>query len=225
MKIVSYNIHHCTQIKVDKLLSMEADVFIVPELSSSEHIILPDDYAMLWVGDNSRQKKGLGVIYKKESECHIANWYNPIHEYTLPLLYNGIIILAMWPTKTNHYKAKSYPQIAIEAINEYLKHFINYKVFIAGDFNCYVGQSGENPTTYSIKKIFELLEQNNIYSLYHSIYNEPLGKESTPTFYYRFHKDKPFFIDYAFSNFDVKSFEVATWNRQFSDHCALITKF
>lgn len=221
MKIISFNIHHCSQSKVDRLLSMNADVYILPELS--ENITLPTEYAMLWVGNGSNKTKGLGVIYNSKHNCKVFNWYNPVHEYALPFLCEDILILAMWPTKTTNNKSKPYPQIAIEILIDYLPLLKNNKVFICGDFNCYVGQSGEIESKYSIKQIFELLKQNGLYSLYHLINAENLGEESTPTFYFRFNNEKPFFIDYAFANFKIQSFEIAKWDKSMSDHCALIT--
>lgn len=224
MKIISYNIHHCSQSKVDKLLSLGADLYIVPELSDIDHVTLPSSYSMFWIGDNSNKKKGLGVIYNTIYNCKIADWYNSVHEYILPFWCDDILILAIWPTKTKKNKEKSYPQITIDAIEDYVKHFKNNKVFICGDFNCYVGQSGEN-SKYSIAKVFELLNIHNLKSLYHTTTKEKLGEELIPTFYYRFNKCSPFFIDYAFSNFEVKSFEILKWDRAMSDHCALVAQF
>lgn len=188
MKIISYNIHHCSQAKVDMLLSTDADIFIVPELSSNTHLMLPIGYDMFWFGDKQYDKKGLGVIFKIKHNCKIADWFNSAHEYILPILCDDILILAMWPTKTVRNKGKSYPQIAIEALQEYYKYFDNNKILICGDFNCYVGQPGK----HSINDIFMLLKSHNIHSIYHSMCNEQLGKETTPTYYFRFDQSKPF---------------------------------
>lgn len=218
MKIISYNIHHCSQSKIDKLLSTDADIFIIPELSDKDYFRLPADYDLFWFGDKQYRKKGLGVIFKIKYDCKISDWFDSAHEYILPIQCDDILILAMWPTKTVNNKGKSYPEIAIEALQEYSNYFNDNKILICGDFNCYVGQPGK----YSIKDIFALLKSHNIRSLYHSASNEPLGKETTPTFYFKFDRLKPFFIDYAFSNFNIEAFEIAEWDKSNSDHCALI---
>lgn len=218
MKIISYNIHHCSQAKVDKLLATDADVFIVPELSSKAHIRLPMGYDMFWFGDKRYDKKGLGVIFNIKHNCKISDYFNSVYEFILPIKCDDIIILAIWPTKTANNKTKSYQQIAIEALQEYLKYFGDNKILICGDFNCYVGQPGK----HSIEDIFGLLKSYDIYSIYHSMYNEQLGKETSSTFYFRFDISKLFFIDYAFSNFKIEHFEIAKWDRSISDHRALI---
>ena len=50
MKILSYNIHHCSQEKIDKVLSYDADINVIPELSNPTHIHIPDSYEIVWQG-------------------------------------------------------------------------------------------------------------------------------------------------------------------------------
>ena len=60
MLILSYNINCFSQEKLDKVLQMEADVYILPELANQSLVRLPADYNMEWMGD--LDFKGLGVI-------------------------------------------------------------------------------------------------------------------------------------------------------------------
>ena len=71
MKIVSYNINACTQDKVDFLLSLEADVYVVPEIANNI-TISPYEYTMEYLGDIS--SKGLGLIWKK-GKLNIPDWF------------------------------------------------------------------------------------------------------------------------------------------------------
>ena len=144
MKILSYNINRFTQEKLERVLQFEADVYILPELANHSHVCLPIGYQMEWMGNFDF--KGLGVIWKSGMKIVIPNWFIPKHEYFLPLVIDGTLIIAAWPTKTERNKPKSYPQIALEAISEYNPYFEQYPVIISGDLNCYKGQSGE---TYS----------------------------------------------------------------------------
>ena len=45
----------------------------------------------------------------------------------------------------------------------------------------------------------KLFNSMNLKSIYHELSQEEEGKESVPTFYQYFHKDKPYHIDYVFS--------------------------
>jgi hypothetical protein len=51
MKIVSYNINRCNQQKIDHLLEINSDVYIVPEMSTPDSLNIPDGYKTEWIGD------------------------------------------------------------------------------------------------------------------------------------------------------------------------------
>lgn len=59
MKIVSYNIAKCVQTKIDHVLRMNADLYILPECAASKSIVLPKGYTMFWTGDDDIPKKDL----------------------------------------------------------------------------------------------------------------------------------------------------------------------
>ena len=50
MKIIAYNINRYSQEKVDKILAMGADVFILPEVAYPKMVNLPEGYQMEWMG-------------------------------------------------------------------------------------------------------------------------------------------------------------------------------
>lgn len=57
MKIISYNIAKCTQNKIDLVLCMGADLYILPECAEHKRIVLPKGYTMLWAGDEEYAPK------------------------------------------------------------------------------------------------------------------------------------------------------------------------
>ena len=101
MKIISYNTYKCTQSKIDHILGMGADLYVLPECASKEHISLPEGYDMLWCGDDDLTGKGLGVIWKKHLAIHVIPEYKKI-KHLLPIIVEGAgfpkFILAAWPT-------------------------------------------------------------------------------------------------------------------------------
>ncbi len=64
MKIVSYNIAKCSQTKIDYVLGMNADFYILPECADSKSVILPKGYAMFWTGDDDMPQKDLELSVK-----------------------------------------------------------------------------------------------------------------------------------------------------------------
>jgi len=217
MRILSYNINRFSHEKLGKVLQLEADVYILPELANQLLVHLPAGYNMEWMGD--LDFKGLGVIWKSGMNVEIPQWFNPRHKYLLPLVIDGIFIIAAWPTKTERNKLKSYPQIAMEALGEYVPHFMQYPAIISGDMNCYKRQSGET-MQFSINSIVDFLSSHGIVSVYHLQTGEAIGEESTATYYHQFKKNLPFFPDYTFANIPVKDYRLMRWDAELSDHVA-----
>ena len=50
MRIICYNIADSKQWKIDRFLSLNADVFVVPEITCIEQAVIPDDFQMAWNG-------------------------------------------------------------------------------------------------------------------------------------------------------------------------------
>lgn len=222
MKILSYNINRCTQAKIDKVLSMGADIMVLPECASYDNIILPQKYSMEWIGDNTVPWKGLGVIWDNHHDLVVAPWYNNEHKYIIPLIVDRqFLLFATWPTKTPNGK-QSYPQILFDALKEYEQYLKSYPTLICGDFNCYIGQSGCSQSTGTFEQCIDFLKANKLYSLYHERTGEDFSKESRATYYHQFKDNAPFFIDYAFTNIQTFAFEIGRWDKSTSDHCPLM---
>lgn len=215
MKIISYNISRFCQEKVDSILLHEADIYIMPELACPEMVSLPNGYEMEWMGEFAF--KGLGIVWRSELRAEVPKWFMPEHQYFLPLLVDGTLIMAAWPTTTEANKPKRYPQIAMEAIMDYESYLKAHPTVIVGDMNCYKGQSGETKQ-YSIQAIIDLMAEWGFKSAYHQKTGEPLGKESMATYHHQFKEDSKFFLDYAFTNVPIKNFQLFEWNKGISDH-------
>lgn len=217
MKILSYNINKFNQEKLDKILLHDADVFILPEVACPSMVQLPEGYGVMWTGDIDY--KGLGIVWKNELKADVPVWFNPDHQYFLPIMVEGKLILGAWPTTTEKNSPKKYPQIAMEALQYYTPFLKENFAVIAGDINCYKGQHGETKQ-YSTASIFEFLKGMGFESAYHTKTGETLGEESVATYYHLFNEKAQFFLDYTFSNIEVKSYELWAWDKEFSDHVA-----
>lgn len=221
MKIVTYNISLSTQEKIETVLAYDADLFILPEMACPSRVTLPEGYRMEWTGD--LPNKGLGVIWKTSLKVEVPSWFNPTLQYFLPLMIDGQLIIAAWPTTTEQNKPMRYPQIVLSAIQEYTPYIKQYPTIITGDMNCYKGQSRETKQ-YSIQAIFDTLADMGLTSAYHQLTGEVLGKETVPTYYHQFKEAQPFFIDYTFSSIPLKSYRLGEWDRNLSDHTPQFTE-
>ncbi len=217
MKLLSYNINRFTQEKFDKILQFNADVYILPEIACPAQVRLPDEYRMEWMGNY--EFKGLGIVWKSVFKAEVPKWFNSNHDYLLPLIIEEKLIIAAWPTRTNNNAPKDYPQIALEALQEYTPYLKIYPTIISGDMNCYKGQAGETKQ-FNIQTIFEFLESIGYVSAYHQQTGESIGNESVATYYHRFNEKSPFFLDYTFSNIPIESYSLCKWDKETSDHVA-----
>ena len=215
MKIIAYNINLSSQEKIDRILEYDADVYIIPEIACTQSVSLPVGYQMKWTGD--KPQKGLGVIWKTSFKVEVPNWFNPKLQYFLPLMIDGYLIIAAWPTTTEQNSPMKYPEIAMKALQEYAPYIKQFPTIISGDMNLYKGQSGETKK-FSIQTIYDFLKEMNVVSVYHEMTGETLGNESCATYYHQFKKNQPFFIDYTFSRIPIKSFKIGEWDSDISDH-------
>ena len=216
MKILSYNIHHCSQAKIDTVLSKGADILVLPECACPEQVNLPKDYEMTWVGEYDL--KGLRVVWHTTVKRNVATWADMAHKYMIPLIIEDKwLLLAAWPTVLPEVK-KSYPQILLEALKAYSEHIKKMPTMITGDFNCYIGQGGVNKQTGTFEQCIEYMQELGLHSEYHQRTHEAFGKELICTYHHRFKDDWTFFIDYTFTNIPLFAFMVGDWDKDMSDH-------
>lgn len=220
MKILSYNINRCSQQKIDKILSMGADIMVLPECAHPKFVNLPDGYAIEWMGKPEKcDWKGLGIIWRKEHNVAVVPWFNEAHNYIMPFIVDGeFLLIATWPTLVPEAK-KTYPQILLEMLKEYEEHFSQTPTLICGDFNCYIGQTAAAKKTGSFEQCIDFMKDRGLYDLYHQRTGEDFGKESRATYYHQFKETMPFFIDFAFTNMPVFAYELGKWDKDVSDHC------
>lgn len=226
MRIITYNISQYRQEKVDRLLPLDADVYVLPECGNEKFVTLPDGYHMLWDGDASCQWKGLAVIWKDRLRIHPVRPLDGHHEkvpYTLPLMVDGAgfpkFLLAVWPTRFRD--RRPYPGLLMAALRQFEFYLSRFDAIVTGDFNCFPGQPvhKESPT---FTDCIRFLEGHGLRSAYHELTGEEFGEESKATYYHYRHADQPMMLDYTFTSAKPGSFQIGDWNSEDCDHCPLV---
>lgn len=216
MKIIAYNISVCQQWKIDSLMEHDADIYILPECAKPSTLHVPAGYGTAWEGSswlhkNQMKSKGLAMIWNRDT-WKVPNWYAPELHFAIPITSNdGTIILGLWPTRTKE-ENHSYTTIAKTIISHYTENLKGHKVLVAGDFNLPASSFAD------IKPVDSMLKELGLESIYHKTTGEQLGEESQPTYYHQFNEDKPFFIDFAYTNMQIIDYKLLPWNGKFSDH-------
>lgn len=203
------------------LKDTEADILFIQECEKlpREHF---QGFDFHWVGQN--EKKGLGVLTKGASKFP-QDIYSSKFVYFLPVVYDDTLILGTWAFNG---RAKKFGEDSSGYFLEALEHYGDWikssnNVIVAGDFNN--GPQWDiagHPNNFA--DINHALNKLGLVSAYHSYFSEEYGQESNPTYFHQRKPEKPYHIDYIYSNFKkIKSVKVEPFNEwsHFSDHVPL----
>ena len=216
MKTVSNNISLSTQENDNKLFDLKADVYVAPEIACQDKITIPPEYEMKW--NSNCPTKGLGVIWRK-GRGKIADSFKKELAYAIPIIYEDIFILGIWPTKLH--KNEKYKDIAMDILNYYAPFFTS-KTIITGDFNLFCKENANHEA--DLTSINDFLIKHGFESLYHKESSEEPGSEKKATFFFHNKENQPFFLDYTYANFHAASYELQDFGRDFSDHVGQIVE-
>jgi exodeoxyribonuclease-3 len=207
------------------LHNSDADVLFIQECEKvpRDHF---EGFDFHWVGHND--KKGLGVLTRGPSKFP-QEIYRSDFIYFIPVVYRDIFILGAWAFNGRAQKfgadSSGYFLDVLEHYSENIRS--SEKVVIAGDFNN--GPQWDIPGhRNNFVEINRALNKLGLYSAYHVSKSEEFGKESSPTYFHQRNPQKPFHIDYVYSNVNpIKSVEVGSFSDwlKLSDHVPLTVTF
>lgn len=219
MKIVSWNCNGCFRKKIDALLQLRADLYIIQESENPAKLpssITEKFTTYEWIGHNNN--KGLLIFSTNETTINVMPWPTYGLKHFLPIRVNNYFtIIAIWTVSPAY--IEEYYIFQQLYIQRYDKNTI-----IIGDFNSN-SQWDSKHKERNHSTVVQQLETLNLLSAYHYSHHEPQGKESQNTFYLHKNTHKGYHIDYCFLHpslliaFDIEPFNV--WSC-YSDHCPLI---
>jgi exodeoxyribonuclease-3 len=202
-----------------------ADILFIQECEK-----VPRDYFsgydFHWVGQN--EKKGLGVLTKGPSKFP-QDIYRSDFIYFLPVVFQDVLILGAWAFNG---RAKKFGTDASGYFLDVLVHYGEWirssdKVIVAGDFNN--GPQWDVPGHQNnFVGINQALNSLGLYSAYHQLHSEEFGMETQATYFHKRNSNKPFHIDYIYSNLkQIKAVEVGYFSEwsNLSDHVPVTVEF
>ena len=235
MRLITWNCQGAFRKKADLILKLEPDILIIQEcehpdkLNFDFHINKPTNF--YWHGDNLN--KGIGVFSYSDYKFELMPAFNPEFRYVIPLRVtsktNSFLLLAIWAMNNKINREARYIGQIWLAINYYQK-LLDHSSILIGDFNSnkiwdYKGRAGNHTD------VVDMLNKNNISSIYHTYFSQEQGKEKHPTFFLHKKTLKPYHIDYCFASIDllnkVKNVEIGNYEdwTNYSDHSPLIISF
>ena len=221
MRIVAWNCNMRFRDKIDKVLSLNADIAIISECEAP----VKGGFAhnVIWVGDNAN--KGLAVFSLSGKKIEVAPQYNDAFKYVVPVICGEYLIFAVWACDIDKYR---YVEQVYQAMLYYKNSLRHKKIIIAGDFNSNSIWDSNYRKYGSHSALVQYLDIFGIVSAYHVLNGEECGKESVPTFYLYRHRERPYHLDYCFLSQElvkcVADFSIGSpdsWLR-YSDHLPLL---
>jgi len=219
MRIVTWNCNGAFRKKFRDIEKLNADIYVIQEcenpLTSKDLEYKQFAENCLWEGYGN---KGLGVFAKSSIKISDNCWESFGLEHFISCSINDEFnLLGVW------------------ACGGYIKDFYVYlqihkekmqNIVICGDFNSNaIWDKMHRRRTHAA--VIDQLEDKAIYSCYHMQYKQQQGKESTPTFYLHKDKNKPYHIDYFFSDRKGSNLIIANYDEWIavSDHMPLILNY
>ena len=218
--------------KWEYLLPYEPDIMVIQECEHESKYkskeIIPDYNQFLWVGDNIN--KGVGIISFNDYKIKISDKYKDRFKYIIPIDVTGpdkstFTLFSLW-AMSHKVRAKSYVGQVWGAL-KYYNSLLKDDAVLIGDFNSnQIWDTERKKGNHS--DCVNLLEKNDIESLYHRQTGELHGSETTPTIYLLKQMHKPYHLDYCFVSqsmiSDQTTIEVGDPNiwLERSDHMPLI---
>jgi exonuclease III len=228
MKIVTWNCNGAFRNKFQKIVKVEADIYVIQECENPEHS--KEEYGKwgknhLWVGESKH--KGLGIFASSSIKLHRLNWESNGLQFFLPVSVNSQFnLVGVWTKYAN--------SPTFRYIGQLWKYLALHKDKMVASPTVLCGDLNSNKIWdvwdcwWNHSDVVRELHDINMVSLYHAVTGEEQGAESTPTFFQQRNLRKPYHTDYAFSSRDMCNIQSAAvsvghhteW-LEFSDHMPL----
>jgi endonuclease/exonuclease/phosphatase (EEP) superfamily protein YafD len=229
MRVLSWNTADHFDRKAGRLLALNADIMVLPEVRRQHADALGERYATHWFGDVG--KRGLLVAAQKPLTLNVVKEAEKRHAALISVA-NGRQFLQLVPIWAMP-SGGSYVRPLCSALDELLPLIEpEGRVLVAGDFNAsQVFDKGRGVTNH-FSAVSSRLERFNLQSIWHERTGESFGQETRATYFHQWRADQAFHIDYAFActrlRQEATGLEIGAisdWLKGGSDHMPLIMDF
>lgn len=200
MKIITWNCNGAFRKKFELLNRFNPDVLVIQECEDPDksgdisYKHWAENY--LWTGAN--KNRGLGVFCRKNIQLEKLDWTDNGLQLFLPCRIKSTFnLIAVW---TKHANSPNFGYIG--QFWKYLqihKSNLSQNSVICGDFNSNK-KWDEWDRWWNHSDVVNELNEINVGSIYHELFNEEQGQESKPTLFMHRKLEKTYHIDYAFAS-------------------------
>jgi exodeoxyribonuclease III len=226
LRIVTWNCGMALTRKAPSLLALKPDIAVVQECSQkSVDVLNSHGFSGLWFGANPN--KGLAVFCRTRFALQsvdklFGKWVVPVRVCGAAVGFN---LLAVWACPVGTKRADNYIGEVHRCLVKHREWFGNAPAVAAGDFNSNAQWDANRPGR-NHTEVVRLFDGHGLISAYHTHHGEKQGAETSPTYFFYRHQDKPFHIDYVFvpNSWKLRSVEVGSFREwgQLSDHVPVV---
>ena len=193
MRLVTWNCSKGSyEKKVPRLDSLNWDISVIQECPRP----LTESDRCLWFGDTPKQ--GVTLLARAPFTLRRLTVLEDVPKFVVPIEVLGpvpFILFAVWSKADKPYK---YIRGVVRAVQMYRKTFVSSMCVLIGDLNSNVIWDHTHPPEVNHSAFVTLMRSLGLVSAYHGFHQEEQGRETRPTFYYRWNECAVFHIDYCF---------------------------
>jgi hypothetical protein len=150
----------------------------------------------LWFGDNPRQ--GITVKATNGYRVYALPREPDVPKFVFPVDVRGpqnFTLLAVWSKGGQKYR---YVMGVVKAVEAYRSFFESSPTVLIGDLNSNAIWDTHHRVGLNHSALISLLLELGLVSSYHYFFGEAQGRETRPTCYLLWNKERPYHIDYCF---------------------------
>lgn len=210
--------------KIPLLAPLAPDIAVVPECA----VPTAQSETCLWFGDNPRQ--GIAIAASNGYQLRALPVKARIPKFVIPIQVVGpesFILFAIWTKANQRYR---YVTAAIKGLEKNRSLFADSPVVVMGDLNTNLLWDSHHPEGENHTALIGLMDELGLVSAYHQFFGEAQGRETRPTSYLLWKRERPYHIDYCFVPkawvSRIRRVEVGTYEdwRLHSDHRPLVVE-
>lgn len=199
LRIVTWNCNGALRKKLDRLTTLQADVYVIQECEdpaqTKDAAYTAWSTNHLWTG--TYKSKGIGVFASDDLSLKAVPMDLAPLELFLPCIVDDDWpLLATWTKKANS------PNFGY--IGQLWKFLQTHNAFLANPHSMLIGDLNSNAVWdewdrwWNHSDVVKELSELGLESCYHRYFSESQGQESRPTFFLHRNAGKPYHIDYGF---------------------------
>ncbi|MFN0027577.1 MAG: endonuclease/exonuclease/phosphatase family protein [Acidimicrobiales bacterium] len=198
MRVLCWNVRGATDAKWDHVLELQPDVAVLAEVAQHPRRLQPSLLepapAWQWVGVNPAKGLAVSAFGARAATCGVLA-PAATGRWSVAARLGSLTVLGIWSCPS---AGGTYGTEVVRALDAHARWLDpDAEVIVAGDFNI-DGAGALRRRSGAFNKVIDRFGELGLTSAYHTVWHEPFGAESSPTYFHHRNRARPFHIDFCF---------------------------